>query len=67
MSAHFWFFLCEVQICFVFSLNTLPLLWLQNTLPDEEKLAGAALNLKQVGDTSVPVILNIIGNDEMRQ
>ncbi|XP_070692468.1 death ligand signal enhancer [Pempheris klunzingeri] len=27
----------------------------------EERLAGAALNLKQVGDSSVPVILNIIG------
>lgn len=36
-------------------------------MSDEEKLAGAALNLKQVGDTSVPVILNIIGNDKMRQ
>ncbi|TNM98774.1 hypothetical protein fugu_013338 [Takifugu bimaculatus] len=33
----------------------------QNTLSNEEKLAGAALNVKQVGDTSVPVILNIIG------
>lgn len=32
-------------------------------LSDEEKLAGAALDLKHVGDTSVPVILNIIGND----
>lgn len=31
-------------------------------MSDEEKLEEAALNLKQVGDTSVPVILNIIGN-----
>uniref|UniRef100_A0A3Q3A8B4 DAP3 binding cell death enhancer 1 n=1 Tax=Kryptolebias marmoratus TaxID=37003 RepID=A0A3Q3A8B4_KRYMA len=28
---------------------------------DEEKLAEAALNLRHVGDSSVPVILNIIG------
>lgn len=31
-------------------------------MSDEEKLEGAAFNLKQVGDASVPVILNIIGN-----
>ncbi|CAN9514975.1 unnamed protein product [Ophioblennius macclurei] len=33
----------------------------EKVLSDEEKLAAAALNLKHVGDTSVPVILNIIG------
>ncbi|CAG06254.1 unnamed protein product, partial [Tetraodon nigroviridis] len=33
----------------------------QNAISHEEKLAGAAFKLKQVGDTSVPVILNIIG------
>jgi len=33
----------------------------QDMLSDEEKLAGAALNLRHVGDTSVPVVLNIIG------
>lgn len=31
-------------------------------LSDEERLAGAELNLRHVGDTSVPVVLNIIGN-----
>lgn len=31
-------------------------------MSNEEKLAEAAFNLKQVEDTSVPVILNIIGN-----
>ncbi|XP_028315070.1 death ligand signal enhancer [Gouania willdenowi] len=30
-------------------------------LPDEEFLAAAALNLRHVGETSVPVVLNIIG------
>ncbi|XP_037636783.1 LOW QUALITY PROTEIN: death ligand signal enhancer [Sebastes umbrosus] len=30
-------------------------------MSDEERLAGAALNLRHVGETSVPVILNIIG------
>uniref|UniRef100_A0A3Q1HWX6 Death ligand signal enhancer n=1 Tax=Anabas testudineus TaxID=64144 RepID=A0A3Q1HWX6_ANATE len=30
-------------------------------ISDEEILAGAALNLRHVGDTSIPVILNIIG------
>lgn len=30
-------------------------------LSDEERLTEAALNLRHVGDTSVPVILNIIG------
>ncbi|KAM3613383.1 uncharacterized protein V6R79_025147 [Siganus canaliculatus] len=33
----------------------------KDTLSDEERLAGAALNLKSVGDMSIPVILNIIG------
>ncbi|XP_073343732.1 death ligand signal enhancer [Pagrus major] len=33
----------------------------KDMLPDEERLAGAALNLQHVGDSSVPVILNIIG------
>lgn len=37
-------------------------LFLQDLLTDEEKLAESALNLKHVGDASVPVILNIIGN-----
>lgn len=36
-------------------------------MSDEEKLEEAALNLKQVGDTSVPVILNIIGNKKKWQ
>uniref|UniRef100_A0A3P9IKM7 Death ligand signal enhancer n=1 Tax=Oryzias latipes TaxID=8090 RepID=A0A3P9IKM7_ORYLA len=31
------------------------------TLSKEEKLSQAALNLKHVGDSSIPVILNIIG------
>ncbi|XP_041654070.1 death ligand signal enhancer isoform X2 [Cheilinus undulatus] len=30
-------------------------------LSDEEKLTGAALNFRHVGDTSIPVILNIMG------
>ncbi|XP_069577448.1 death ligand signal enhancer isoform X1 [Brachyistius frenatus] len=33
----------------------------EDMLSDKERLAGAAQNLKHVGDTSVPVILNIIG------
>lgn len=33
----------------------------KDMLSDEEKLAGAALNLRHVGETSIPVILNIIG------
>ncbi|KAK1904049.1 DAP3-binding cell death enhancer 1 [Dissostichus eleginoides] len=33
----------------------------KDMLSDEERLAGAALNLRHVGETSVPVILNIIG------
>ncbi|XP_035525411.1 death ligand signal enhancer isoform X2 [Morone saxatilis] len=33
----------------------------KDMLSSEERLAGAALNLRHVGDTSVPVILNIIG------
>lgn len=33
----------------------------RNVLSDEERLEEAALNLEHVGDTSVPVILNIIG------
>ncbi|XP_059202214.1 death ligand signal enhancer [Centropristis striata] len=33
----------------------------KDILSDEERLAGAALNLRHAGDTSVPVILNIIG------
>lgn len=30
-------------------------------LSDEERLTGAALNFRHVGDTSIPVILNIMG------
>lgn len=30
-------------------------------MSNEEKLAGAALDLRHVGDTSIPVVLNIIG------
>ncbi|XP_030001139.1 death ligand signal enhancer [Sphaeramia orbicularis] len=37
-----------------------------NVLSDEEKLEEAALNLKHVGDTSVPVILNIIGLESVK-
>ncbi|XP_031713620.1 death ligand signal enhancer isoform X2 [Anarrhichthys ocellatus] len=33
----------------------------EDMLSDEERLAGAALNLRHVGDNSIPVILNIIG------
>ncbi|XP_075959535.1 death ligand signal enhancer isoform X1 [Anarhichas minor] len=33
----------------------------KDMLSDEERLAGAALNLRHVGDNSIPVILNIIG------
>ncbi|XP_034398783.1 death ligand signal enhancer isoform X3 [Cyclopterus lumpus] len=33
----------------------------KDLLSDEERLAGAALNLGRVGDTNIPVILNIIG------
>ncbi|KAM4554880.1 death ligand signal enhancer isoform 2-T2 [Odontesthes bonariensis] len=33
----------------------------ENVLSNQERLAEAALHLRQVGDTSVPVILNIIG------
>nr|XP_040028467.1 death ligand signal enhancer isoform X1 [Gasterosteus aculeatus aculeatus] len=33
----------------------------KDMLSDEQKLAGAALNLRHVGDGSIPVILNIIG------
>nr|XP_046261318.1 death ligand signal enhancer isoform X2 [Scatophagus argus] len=33
----------------------------KDMLSDEERLAGAALNFKHVGDSSIPVILNIIG------
>lgn len=33
----------------------------RNVLSDEERLEEAALNLQHVGDSSVPVILNIIG------
>ncbi|XP_078116790.1 death ligand signal enhancer isoform X8 [Sander vitreus] len=33
----------------------------KDLLSDEERLAGAALNLRHVGETSIPVILNIIG------
>ncbi|XP_031175513.1 death ligand signal enhancer isoform X3 [Sander lucioperca] len=33
----------------------------KDMLSDEERLAGAALNLRHVGETSIPVILNIIG------
>lgn len=36
-------------------------------MSNEEKLAGAAFSLKQVGDTSIPVILNIIGNKKWQQ
>ncbi|KAM4621431.1 death ligand signal enhancer [Polymixia lowei] len=34
--------------------------------PDEERLAGAALNLRHVADSSVPVILNIIGLESVK-
>ncbi|XP_028271788.1 death ligand signal enhancer isoform X2 [Parambassis ranga] len=33
----------------------------QDMFSDEEKLAGAAQNLRHMGDSSIPVILNIIG------
>ncbi|XP_054453673.1 death ligand signal enhancer [Anoplopoma fimbria] len=33
----------------------------KDMLSDEEKLTGAALNLRHVGDSSIPVIFNIIG------
>ncbi|XP_018554991.1 LOW QUALITY PROTEIN: death ligand signal enhancer [Lates calcarifer] len=33
----------------------------KDQLSDEERLTGATLNLRHVGDSSVPVILNIIG------
>lgn len=33
----------------------------KDVVTDEERLIGAATNLKHVGDSSVPVILNIIG------
>ncbi|KAM8733786.1 death ligand signal enhancer [Acanthopagrus schlegelii] len=33
----------------------------KDVLSDEKRLAGAALNFQHVGDSSVPVILNIIG------
>ncbi|XP_032384503.1 death ligand signal enhancer isoform X2 [Etheostoma spectabile] len=33
----------------------------KDMLSDEERLAGAAMNLRHVGETSIPVILNIIG------
>lgn len=38
----------------------------KDVLSDEDRLAGAALNLKHVGDTSVPVILNIIGLESVK-
>lgn len=36
-------------------------------MSDEERLAGAALNLRHVGETSVPVILNIIGLESAKR
>ncbi|CAJ1058503.1 death ligand signal enhancer isoform X2 [Xyrichtys novacula] len=33
----------------------------KEVLPDEERLAGAAVNLRHVGDASIPIVLNIIG------
>ena len=52
---------------FLFSvLDTHLLLTLQtsqDSLPPEDKLTEASENLKHVADTSVPVILNIIGKD----
>lgn len=33
----------------------------EDTLSDEERLSEAAMNLRQVEDTSIPVVLNIIG------
>ncbi|XP_029972630.1 death ligand signal enhancer [Salarias fasciatus] len=39
----------------------------EDRLSDEERLTAAALNLKRVGDTSVPVILNIIGLESAKQ
>ncbi|KAM9357474.1 death ligand signal enhancer isoform 2-T2 [Symphorus nematophorus] len=38
----------------------------KDVLSDEERLAGAALHLKHVGDTNVPVILNIIGLESVK-
>lgn len=38
----------------------------KDMLSEEERLAGAALNLKHVGDTSIPVILNIIGLESVK-
>ncbi|KAG7230298.1 hypothetical protein INR49_024402 [Caranx melampygus] len=35
----------------------------KDILSEEERLAGATLNLKHVGDSNIPVILNIIGKD----
>lgn len=39
----------------------------EEILSDEERLTEAALNLRQVGDTSVPVILNIIGLESAKR
>lgn len=36
-------------------------------LSDEEKLAGAAVNLRHVGETSIPVVLNIIGLESAKR
>ncbi|KAM3867114.1 death ligand signal enhancer [Diretmus argenteus] len=38
----------------------------KDILSDEERLAGAALNLRHVADSSVPVILNIIGLESVK-
>ncbi|XP_037318237.2 death ligand signal enhancer isoform X2 [Pungitius pungitius] len=38
----------------------------KDMLSDEQRLAGAALNLRHVGDGSIPVILNIIGLEKTR-
>lgn len=47
---------------FFYSLTDLSsFLSFQDMFSDEERLAQAALNFKNMGDMSVPVILNIIG------
>uniref|UniRef100_A0A667WQF5 DAP3 binding cell death enhancer 1 n=1 Tax=Myripristis murdjan TaxID=586833 RepID=A0A667WQF5_9TELE len=51
----FWHQSCSLIWC------ALSLCVSQDVPSDEEKLTGAALNLRHVADSSVPVILNIIG------
>ncbi|XP_022607340.1 death ligand signal enhancer isoform X3 [Seriola dumerili] len=38
----------------------------KDILSDEERLAGVTLNLRHVGDNSIPVILNIIGVESVK-